>query len=155
MTFGEKIAGIRKSAGLSQEQFGEMFGVSRQSVSKWESDQTLPELATMIKIADLFDVSVDYLLGRENLKTQDAEKVFKKTVQSNKQFKLGCILIVIGLALTCTLMYTQKDMIAYCGNPLKMLMMAGEWTDWLMYLLVLWPVFSGFGICWTAIYSKE
>ncbi|MBQ5782438.1 MAG: hypothetical protein IIV99_03520, partial [Oscillospiraceae bacterium] len=105
--------------------------------------------------ADLFDVSVDYLLGRENLKTQDAEKVFKKTVQSNKQFKLGCILIVIGLALTCTLMYTQKDMIAYCGNPLKMLMMAGEWTDWLMYLLVLWPVFSGFGMCWTAIYSKE
>ena len=83
MTFGEKIAGIRKSAGLSQEQFGEMFGVSRQSVSKWESDQTLPELATMIKIADLFDVSVDYLLGRENLKTQDAEKVFKKN--STKQ----------------------------------------------------------------------
>ena len=71
MTFGKKISELRRASGLSQEQFGEMFGVSRQSVSKWESDQTMPELATIIKIADFFGISVDELLGRENMKTQD------------------------------------------------------------------------------------
>lgn len=155
MTFGKKISELRKAAGLSQEQFGEMFGVSRQSVSKWESDQTLPELATIIKIADFFNISVDELLGRENVKTQETEKVFKNAVKSNQQFRLGCILMIVGVVLTCVLMYVQKDMITFWGNPLKMLVRTGEWTDWLIYLLVLWPVFNGFGICWTAIYSKQ
>ncbi|MBP1553841.1 MAG: helix-turn-helix transcriptional regulator [Oscillospiraceae bacterium] len=154
MTFGKKISELRKSAGLSQEQFGEMFGVSRQSVSKWESDQTMPELTTIIRIADFFSISVDELLGRENMKTQQTEKVFKKSVKSNRQFKLGCILIVIGLVLTCVLMYIQRDMITWYGDPIRMLANGGL-TDWLTYLLVLWPIFSGFGICWTAIYSKE
>lgn len=154
MTFGKKISELRKSAGLSQEQFGEMFGVSRQSVSKWESDQTMPELATIIRIADFFSISVDELLGRENMKTPETEKVFKKSVKSNQQFKLGCILIAIGLVLTSVLIYIQRDMITWYGDPIRMLANGGL-TDWLTYLLVLWPIFSGFGICWTAIYSKE
>ncbi len=154
MTFGEKISQMRKAAGVSQEQFGEIFGVSRQSVSKWESDQTLPELATIIKIADFFNISLDELFGREKTKNQETEKMLKKTVQSNKLFKLGCILIAIGLVSTCVLMYIQKDMITYWGNPLRMLIKTGEWTDWLIYLIVIWPVFSGFGMCWTSIYSK-
>ena len=154
MTFGKKISELRRAAGLSQEQFGEMFGVSRQSVSKWESDQTMPELATIIKIADFFGISVDEVLGRENMKTQKTENVFKKSVKSNQQFKLGCILIAIGLVLTSVLMYIQRDMITWYGDPIRMLANGGL-SDWLTYLLVLWPIFSGFGICWTAIYSKE
>lgn len=154
MTFGKKLSELRRAAGLSQEQFGEMFGVSRQSVSKWESDQTMPELATIIKIADFFGISVDELLGRENMKTQKTENVFKKSVKSNQQFKLGCILIVIGLVLTSVLMYIQRDMITRYGDPIRMLANGGL-SDWLTYLLVLWPIINGFGICWTAIYSKE
>ena len=53
MTTGERILNVRKNAGLSQEQFGELFGVSRQSVSKWESNQSLPETTTIIKIAKI------------------------------------------------------------------------------------------------------
>lgn len=154
MTFGKKISELRKTAGLSQEEFGEMFGVSRQSVSKWESDQTLPEFATIIKIADFFNVSIDEMLGRENARPADAGKVFNEAVKSNKLFRLGCILIVMGFVLTFGLMYIQKDMIAYYSNPLRMLIKTGEWADWLIYLIALWPIFSGFGICWTAIYSK-
>ena len=154
MTFGKKISDLRKASGLSQEQFGELFGVTRQSVSKWESDTALPELSTLIKIADFFYVSIDELLGRENEKTAEAGKMFNKAVKSKQQFRLGCVLMVIGLVLLATLMFVQKDIIAFWGDPIRMLFESRSLTDWMSYLLCIWPIVSGFGICWTAIYSK-
>lgn len=62
MTLGEKIFRLRTEQGLSQETFGEKLGVSRQSVSKWETDQSVPELDKIIAISDFFHVSTDYLL---------------------------------------------------------------------------------------------
>lgn len=62
MTLGEKIYSLRIKEGLSQEAFGEKLGVSRQSVSKWETDQSVPELDKIVMISDLFAVSTDYLL---------------------------------------------------------------------------------------------
>ncbi len=66
MTLGEKIYRLRAEKGLSQEAFGDMLGVSRQSVSKWETDQSQPELEKIVAISELFEVSTDYLL-KENL----------------------------------------------------------------------------------------
>ena len=62
MTLGEKIFRLRTEQGLSQETFGEKLGVSRQSVSKWETDQSVPELDKIVAISELFGVSTDYLL---------------------------------------------------------------------------------------------
>lgn len=62
MTLGEKIYKLRVEKGLSQEAFGEMLNVSRQSVSKWETDQSVPELDKIVSISELFAVSTDYLL---------------------------------------------------------------------------------------------
>lgn len=62
MTLGEKIYRLRSEKGLSQEAFGESLGVSRQSVSKWETDQSQPELEKIVAISELFGVSTDYLL---------------------------------------------------------------------------------------------
>lgn len=62
MTLGEKIYTLRMKEGLSQEAFGEKLGVSRQSVSKWETDQSIPELDKIVLISDLFAVTTDYLL---------------------------------------------------------------------------------------------
>lgn len=62
MTLGEKINRLRTEKNLSQEAFGECLGVSRQSVSKWETDQSVPELEKIIAISELFDVTTDYLL---------------------------------------------------------------------------------------------
>ena len=55
MTIGQKIAILRTAMQISQEQLAERLDVSRQSVSKWESDQSLPELATLIKISEFFN----------------------------------------------------------------------------------------------------
>lgn len=62
MTLGEKIYSLRMKNGLSQEAFGEKLGVSRQSVSKWETDQSVPELDKIVMISQLFTVTTDYLL---------------------------------------------------------------------------------------------
>ena len=67
MTLGERIALARKRAGLSQEQLGEKLGVSRQAVSKWESDQTNPDVAYVAQMCRLLEVSSDWLLlGEES-----------------------------------------------------------------------------------------
>lgn len=62
MTLGEKIYKLRTEQGLSQETLGEKLGVSRQSVSKWETDQSVPELDKVVAISEVFGVSTDYLL---------------------------------------------------------------------------------------------
>lgn len=62
MTLGERIQQIRVKNHLTQDAFGEILGTTRQSVSKWENDQTLPELGKIVKIARLFGVSTDSLL---------------------------------------------------------------------------------------------
>ena len=62
MTIGTRIQQLRLSFGLSQEEFGEKLGVSRQTVSKWELDQAFPELAKIVQISRLFSVTTDSLL---------------------------------------------------------------------------------------------
>ena len=62
MTFGERLQALRQRAGMSQDQLAERLGVSRQAVSRWERDETMPETDKVIAMADLFGVTTDYLL---------------------------------------------------------------------------------------------
>lgn len=65
MTTGEKIAKHRKENNYTQEQLAEILGVSRQSVSKWESDIAYPETEKLIRLGKLFGCSMDYLLNED------------------------------------------------------------------------------------------
>ncbi|MBE7034223.1 MAG: phosphoglucosamine mutase [Ruminococcaceae bacterium] len=62
MTIGEKIAALRVAADISQEQLAEKISVSRQSVSKWEMDQALPQIDKVLLLCELFDITADELL---------------------------------------------------------------------------------------------
>ena len=62
MKFGEKLSRLRKEQNYTQEQFADILGVSRQTVSKWESDIAFPETEKLIRISEMFDCSIDYLL---------------------------------------------------------------------------------------------
>lgn len=73
MSIGERIAQIRKEQGLSQEGFGETLGVSRQSISKWEADQSIPDVEKLIAISRLYGVSVGWILGTEEDRTAPGE----------------------------------------------------------------------------------
>ena len=65
MTFGEKLQGLRQKAGMSQDALAEKLDVSRQAVSRWERDETMPETEKVIVLAELFGVTTDYLLRRQ------------------------------------------------------------------------------------------
>ena len=62
MNISDRLQHLRKVKGLSQEELAHQIGVSRQSVSKWESEQTLPDIEKIILLSDYFEVTTDYLL---------------------------------------------------------------------------------------------
>lgn len=66
MTFGEKLLKLRSDAGLSQDKLAEMLEVSRQSVSKWERDEAMPDTDKIVLISKIFSVSTDSLLKDED-----------------------------------------------------------------------------------------
>lgn len=73
MTTGQRIAAKRKEESLSQESLGEVLGVSRQSIYKWESDSSLPEIDKLVAMSRLFHISVGWLLGvEEELEAPDS-----------------------------------------------------------------------------------
>lgn len=62
MNIADRIQYLRKQKGLSQEELADKVGVSRQAVSKWESEQSTPDLEKIIIMSDLFEVTTDYIL---------------------------------------------------------------------------------------------
>ncbi len=62
----ENIKNLRIAQGMTQVQFAKLIGVSKQCVSNWENDNVLPSIEMLIKMADIFSVTTDALLGRSN-----------------------------------------------------------------------------------------
>ncbi len=82
MILADKIIDLRKKNGWSQEDLAEQLGVSRQSVSKWESAQSVPDLARIIQLSELFGVSTDYLLKDSVEQTNPAgDNTFSETAE--------------------------------------------------------------------------
>ncbi len=73
MTIGEKLTKIRKDAGLSQEAFGESLGVSRQAISKWESDSSIPDVEKLIAINKTYGADIGWILGTKDNSEDDSE----------------------------------------------------------------------------------
>ena len=92
MTFAENLKNIRKQAGMSQEQLAEKLGVSRQAVTKWETEAGIPDVENIIAISALFDVSMDALFSRErSLQKTDAfpfESVTEYDIDEPKRFDM-------------------------------------------------------------------
>ena len=74
MSIADRIQTLRKSKGISQEELADKIGVSRQAVSKWESAQSTPDLQKIIRMAELFQVSTDYLLTGRSFETLHIQK---------------------------------------------------------------------------------
>lgn len=73
MILADKIIDLRKKNGWSQEELAEKLDVSRQSISKWEGAQSVPDMSRIIKLSEVFDVSTDYLLKDEIESEQASE----------------------------------------------------------------------------------
>lgn len=78
MTLGERIKAYRQKAGMSQEKLAALAGVSRQAVTKWESDQSAPSTGNLFKLAEIFGTTVDLLLDSgENQSPVSAEEIYQ------------------------------------------------------------------------------
>lgn len=64
LALNENIKRLRLARGLNQVEFAKAMGVSKQCVSNWENDNVMPSIEMLIKIADFFNVTTDYILGR-------------------------------------------------------------------------------------------
>lgn len=74
-SLGKRIAEYRKSKKLTQDQLAEQLGITAQAVSKWENDQSCPDITVLPKLAEIFGISVDTLLGAEHSPVRPAEVV--------------------------------------------------------------------------------
>ena len=152
MILAEKIMLLRKKNGLSQEELAQKLAVSRQSVSKWESGQSIPDLDKLLALSAIFGVTVDYLvkdeLGENNIEyTEDAveltERLPRVTVEEANRFleeharaagqiALGvslCILSPVVLILLCAgaeagIWAMTEDMGAGIGTGILLLLVA-------------------------------
>lgn len=95
MTLGNNIQKIRKEAHLSQENFAEMFHVSRQTISNWENSKSYPDLETIVKISDSFNISLDILLKEDLIMV----KTFDNEVKSTRKYARALMAIAIVFAL--------------------------------------------------------
>ena len=82
MNISDRIQSLRKAKGITQEQLADAVGVSRQAVSKWEAEQSMPDLERVVAMAEYFDVTTDYILrGIEPAPTAQArERVSPRTM---------------------------------------------------------------------------
>ena len=114
MIFADKIIQLRKKNGWSQEELAEQMNVSRQSVSKWESAQSIPDIEKIIRLSEIFGVSIDYLLkdemedveytgcesdeGRElrRVTMEEASDFIKVKRETSKRIAFGVFLCILS-----------------------------------------------------------
>lgn len=98
MSLGEKIRDYRKQSGLSQEQLAEKLNVSRQAITKWESNKGIPDISNLISISAEFGLSLDELI-------RDDVAVKRKIISDSSAKKWHILVIVYLLAIITYIAY--------------------------------------------------
>ena len=99
MNLGKRIVTIRKERKMSQEDFAELFNVTRQTISSWENSKSYPDIETIVKISDKFNISLDILLREdknmiETYKNDSKQKKIFRICQKMPEKKLMMLKIV-------------------------------------------------------------
>ena len=140
MTFGEKLQRLRAREGLSQDALAERVGVTRQAISKWERDETMPEAEKIVRISDCFGVTTDYLLkdGPEKFPGSPRRLPDLEVWYREKGYQLGWVLAVLGvihvlrysrsILMTFSMFWeTGLSLFALYGVPGLLLAVCGVW----------------------------
>ena len=118
MTLGERIKTCRQKVGMSQEKVAELVGVSRQAVTKWESNQSAPNTENLFKLAEIFVTTVDMLLEAEKeTKQSPAEQIYYlyKMVKTGKKHYM-CANSPCGAGLNIFGITPKGDIFPCCYN---------------------------------------
>lgn len=115
----DTIKSLRKNAGISQEELGQMLNVSRQPVSKWELNQSQPEMQNIVQLSKIFNVPIESIISDTNIAPVD--HLVQTLSRTKMLFRLGCLLTVGGFSLLISYLYIMKDLILWYGDPIKWL----------------------------------
>jgi len=114
MAFFENLQYIRSRAGITQEQLAEQLGVSRQSVSKWESGSSFPEMDTLIRICDLYDLNLDTLLRGDVQASQVADTAqydnFMNRFAVRMSFSIGGIIAAVAIMILLSALGVAEEL---------------------------------------------
>ena len=114
MSIGKRLLLLRQQKGMSQEELANQLHVSRQTISKWESDLSLPDMKTMLDISDFFQISITELLGiEEDNHNHSIEQIYDQTkivldnLQKENQRRKTCDYIIIGVCVACMVLVSS------------------------------------------------
>ncbi|MBS6474399.1 MAG: helix-turn-helix transcriptional regulator [Clostridiales bacterium] len=111
MNIADRIQQLRKTKGVSQEELADKIGVSRQAVSKWESEQSLPDLERIVLMSDYFEVTTDYLLKGIDMISE--ESVSAKEKPNASVFAIAATAFtLLGVIISALIWYEQQTGIA-------------------------------------------
>ena len=117
---GSKIMAARLEKKLAQEQVAEILGVSRQTISNWENEKSYPDIISVIKMSDCYEVSLDYLLkGEQKMKTyydylEESTNVVKSNANRNKIITILSYMLVWAIAMIVFWFFTSgSDAMGY------------------------------------------
>ena len=98
MTLGERIRGERKKRGLSQEEQADILNVSRQAITKWETNRGIPDIANLIRISEEFEISLDELIKGDN-------SVKRKIIYDSTMKKWHLLVLIYLMAIVAYIAY--------------------------------------------------
>ncbi|MDR1539085.1 MAG: helix-turn-helix domain-containing protein [Clostridiales bacterium] len=98
MTLGTKLQGLRKKKNFSQEELAAQLNVSRQSVSKWELDESLPDIENIVKLSSVFNVTTDFLC-KDEIDNDNDLPVIKVAEENAKTAYRSKVLSVLSVCL--------------------------------------------------------
>lgn len=131
LDIGSKIKATRLEKKLTQEQVAELLGVSRQTISNWENEKSYPDIISVIKMSEYYEVSLDYLLkGEQKMKNyydylEESTNVVKSNTNRNKIITILAYLLIWSVAMIVFWFFTgESDAMGYS----------------LMYLWIILPV---------------
>ena len=117
---GSKIKAARLEKKLTQEQVAELLGVSRQTISNWENEKSYPDIISVIKMSDCYEVSLDYLLkGEQKMNTyydylEESTNVVKSNTNRNKIITILSYMLVWAIAMIAFWFFTSgSDAMGY------------------------------------------
>lgn len=96
MTLGEKLQNLRKKRGFSQGKLATMISVSRQAVSKWESNETTPDIGNLFQLSKIYNVSLDFLLNDEIEDANDIPVLLTLVSKEKKRGNFKWIIILLA-----------------------------------------------------------
>ncbi len=117
MTFGQRLKALRTEKHMTQDDLGKVMNVSKASISLYEKNERTPDQATLIKTADYFDVSLDYLLGRSDkrhyydLSTKETTDIAEQAEKMLKGIDTGAALNFYGEPMTDEQKQSMRDIL--------------------------------------------